>query len=122
WACRSCTLLNDRRLPRCRMCRALMPRVEHPPDGTCRDTLVGNNRGDDLRSQRERPRPAGAASGMVAPAGTGVFRVGQPAGRQRRMAFSLPSPQRPLAATGDVGWTMLTQQMREMGFSDAVVL
>lgn len=124
-ACRACTFLNDHRASRCALCGALMPREERPRDRTSRDTLIGNNRGDDLLSQRERQQSAGAASGNVAPAGTGDVRVGhgpEAPVRQRRMAFSLTRRERPLAAARDTEWLELTQHMREMGFSDAVVL
>lgn len=120
--CTACTFLNDYRVSWCALCGTRIPREERPPDGTSRDTLLGNNRGDGLQSQHERQRPAGAASGVVAPAGTGVFRVGQAAVRHRRMAFSLARQERPLAAAHDAEWLQLTQHMREMGFSDAVVL
>ena len=124
-ACGACTFLNDHRVSRCALCGALMPREGRPSDRTSRDTLIGNSRGGDLLSQRERQQPAGAASGNAAPAGTGVFRVGhgpeRPV-RQRRMAFSLTRRERPLAAARDAEWLQLTQHMREMGFSDAVVL
>lgn len=59
WACKLCTFLNHRSLPRCEMCEMTMPKDERPPDQSYHDTLIndanlGYHGAQGMRQRRPR--------------------------------------------------------------------
>lgn len=57
WACKLCTFLNHRSLPRCEMCEMPMPEDERPPDQSYCDTLINDAGAQGIRQRRRRRTP-----------------------------------------------------------------